>query len=291
MDATSGTPKGKSIAHKHLEAGEVAFLLFDVEAGGDLCWIIQLSCQIFRIALPATTTSTPKMITTDEDPFNEDEKPQEGAIWSQYVINVNGITHSDPQIQGANTIEDLWGSFCMFVDQWVCDNEVAILVIYNGETCILKWLWKLTISPNLSKSMTPKCKFFIDLLKITKHYKSCFFNLSKTKLESSNLQSIYKYVMGQDLVGAHSSIADCMMQTTIVGSDLFFSFINKTNPFIQSMKNLQAWTKWDAKKTWTSKTRTLPMGWAWWQWWLFNLRFQLECFILVPWRRTQVWTI
>mmetsp|Transcript_2671 Transcript_2671/g.5720 ORF Transcript_2671/g.5720 Transcript_2671/m.5720 type:complete len:177 (+) Transcript_2671:166-696(+) len=74
-DASSGTPKGKSIAHKHLEVGKVVFLSFDVETGRDLCGIIQLLCQIFRIALTATTTSTPKMITTDEDLFNKYVKP------------------------------------------------------------------------------------------------------------------------------------------------------------------------------------------------------------------------
>mmetsp|Transcript_2671 Transcript_2671/g.5719 ORF Transcript_2671/g.5719 Transcript_2671/m.5719 type:complete len:210 (+) Transcript_2671:719-1348(+) len=114
------------------------------------------------------------------------------------------------------------------VDQRVHDNEVAILVAYNGETCNLKWLWKLTNTPNSSIAMPPKCKFFINPFKIIKHYKSCFLHPSKMKLELSNLQSIYKYVTEQDLVGAHDSIGDYKAQTTIVVTDLFFSFIDKT---------------------------------------------------------------
>ncbi len=125
---SSGTPQGKSIAHKHLEAGEVAFLSFDVETGGELCGIVQISCQIFCFALPASSTSSSQTITTNEDLFNKYVRPQEGAIWSQYAINVHGITPSDPRIQGADTIEDVWRYFCEFVDQRVRDNEVAIFV-------------------------------------------------------------------------------------------------------------------------------------------------------------------
>ncbi len=191
-------------------------------------WNHPIIVSNFCIVLPETTTSTTKTITTDEDFFNKYVKPQEGAIWSQNAINVHGITPSDPWIQGANTIEDVWGSFCKFMDQRVCDNEVAILVAYNGESCNLKWLWKLTNTPNSSMAMPLKCKFFIDPLKIIKCYKSCFLHLLRAKLELSNLQSIYKYVTGQDLVGFHDDIVNCKAQTTMVGSDLFFSFINKT---------------------------------------------------------------
>ncbi len=73
-------------------------------------------------------------------------------------------------------------------------------------------------------SMPSKCKFFLDPLKVLKHYKSCSLHPSKT----SNLQSVYKYVTGTDLIEAHNSIIDCKAQTAIVGSGMFYSFVDKT---------------------------------------------------------------
>mmetsp|Transcript_21081 Transcript_21081/g.44710 ORF Transcript_21081/g.44710 Transcript_21081/m.44710 type:complete len:142 (+) Transcript_21081:190-615(+) len=37
---SSRPPKGKSITHFHLQAGECAFVSFDAETGGDLCGIV-----------------------------------------------------------------------------------------------------------------------------------------------------------------------------------------------------------------------------------------------------------
>ncbi len=103
-DSSSSAPKEKSIAHNHLKTREAMFLSFDVETGKNLCGIIPFSYQNFNITPPATTSDTPKIMTTDEDLFNKYVTLLEDGIWSQHAINVDGISSSDPQIQVADTI-------------------------------------------------------------------------------------------------------------------------------------------------------------------------------------------
>ncbi len=248
------TLTGKSIAHKHFNAGEAVFLSFDVETGGDHCGIVQLLCQIFRIIPGTSSSDPPKIVTTKDDIYNKYVKPPEGAIWSQHAINIHGITPSDNRVQSAETIETAWIDFCTFVDSHIGSNEVGILLAYNSKTCDLKWLWKLINIPNSSMFMPSKCKFFLNPLKVLKHYKSCPLHPTKTKLESSNLQSVYKYVTRTDLIGAHDSIIDCKAQTAIVGSRMFYSFVDKTKSifFINDMFLKREQSK--MKKT----TRTCP---------------------------------
>ncbi len=151
---------------------------------------MQLSCQIFH-NIPCTSSSDPpKIVTTKDNIYNKYIKPPQGAIWSQHKINIHGISPSDNSIQSAKAIETVRKDFCTFVDARICSNESGILLAYNGEMCDLKWLWKLINIPNSSMSMPSKCKFFLNLLKVLKHSKSCPLHQSKTKLDSSNLQSV-----------------------------------------------------------------------------------------------------
>ncbi len=114
------------------------------------------------------------------------------------------------------------------MDACIHSNEVGILLAYNGETCDLKWFWKLINIPNSPMSMPSKCKFFLNPLKVLNHYKSCPLHPSKTKLESSNLKLVYKYITGTDLIGAHNIIIDCKAQTAIIENGMIYSFVDKT---------------------------------------------------------------
>jgi hypothetical protein len=40
--------------------------------------------------------------------------------------------------------------------------EMVVLVAWNGETCNLKWLWRLTQAPNSRYSLPDNIKYFID---------------------------------------------------------------------------------------------------------------------------------
>ncbi len=224
-DDSRKPPTGKSIAHYHIQAGNTVFFSFDVETGGDLCGIIQMLGQIFWTK---NQGSNPETKSSADDIFNEYVKPPHGAFWSQNAINIHGITPDSPKIQNASSIEEVWGEFCSFINRRIKSNEIGILVAYNGETCDLKWLWKLTQAPTSTMIIPPKLKCFIDPLRVIKHYKSCPLHPEKTKLESSSLESIYKFVSGKDFEGAHDSLNDVKAQTVVVGSKLFVDFVDKT---------------------------------------------------------------
>ncbi len=115
-------------------------------------------------------------------------------------------------------IEDVWSNFCSFIDDCVRPDEVAILLAYNNGSCDLKWLWKLTQAPNLTMNIPLQLQFFLDLLQVIQNYKSCPLHPEKTKLESCNLKSIYRFVSGKALRRAHDSLNNVKAQTHIDGS-------------------------------------------------------------------------
>ena len=76
--------------------------------------------------------------------------------------------------------------------------------------------------------MPPGMKYFLDPLKVIRHYKLCALCPVKSKLESLELGSVYKFITGTNLNGAHDSLVDVKAQTEIVTHPSFSSFINKS---------------------------------------------------------------
>ena len=54
------------------------------------------------------------------------------------------------------------------------------MLAYNGETCDLKWIWRLTQAPGLPYGMPQKLKYFLNPLRVIKNYKGCKLNLVKS---------------------------------------------------------------------------------------------------------------
>lgn len=101
---------------------------------------------------------------------------------------------------------------------------------YNGETCDLKWIWRYLQAPRTELAMPTCFKFFLDPLKVIKHYKSCDLNPSKSKLESLESGCVWKFISGENLNGAHDSLVDAKAQTDVVVSKEFSSFIDRQQP-------------------------------------------------------------
>ncbi len=59
-----------------------------------------------------------------------------------------------------------------------------------------------------------------------KAYSRCKLHKKHTKLESYSLGSVYKYVTGDQLIGAHDSINDVRGQTAVVQVDLGIALMN-----------------------------------------------------------------
>ena len=223
-------PKGKSIAHHYLEHEKALFCSFDIETGGEFCGILQMSAQIFRVK----NCNNKPNISIVEETFNHYVKPHDGAIWDPNATKIHGLTASSPKIMEADEINLVWHNFVEYICRHVEPNEKCILVAYNGETCDLKWLWKLTQAPNSPLSVPPQMEFFMDPLHVIKSYKSCPFHPTKSKLDSLELGCVWKFVTGENLNNAHDSLIDAKAQTDIVTSNHFIPFIDKT----KSIRNI-----------------------------------------------------
>ena len=146
-------PKGRSIAHPLFRDNKVAFLSFDIETGGEHCGILQLSAEIVRFELAPTTTSKGVVSTTNDTAvnvrrgpttFNSYVNPGEGAIYAEHASSVHGLNASHPSIREADEIFAVWHRFCEWIRTNVPLDESIVLVAYNGATCDLKWLWRMT---------------------------------------------------------------------------------------------------------------------------------------------------
>ena len=87
--------------------------------------------------------------------FNEFVKPHEGAIWDNTATRIHGLTANDPRILEADDMGTVWNRFLQWFDHHLERDEVAVLVAYNGETCDLKWLRKLTQAPRFPSCLPP----------------------------------------------------------------------------------------------------------------------------------------
>ena len=116
-------------------------------------------------------------------------------------------------------------------------DQCGILVAWNGQSCDMEWIYRLTQSPNSSLNMPPKIKYFIDPMKVIKHYKSCKLNSKHSKLETLSLSSVWKFINGRILYGAHNSLVDAKTQTDVVIHPYFIGYLNKTNS-IQSVNDI-----------------------------------------------------
>jgi hypothetical protein len=107
---------------------------------------------------------------------------------------------------------------------------MVVLIAWNGETCDMKWLWRLTQAPNLRYSLPDIIKYFIDPYRVIEKYKTCPFNKAKSKIEAYELGVVQKYANnGSNLNGAHDSLVDVQAQTDILTHSSFVPFIDRAS--------------------------------------------------------------
>ncbi len=103
----------------------------------------------------------------------------------------------------------------------------VVLVTWNGETCDLNWLWRLTQAPSSRYSLPENIKYFLDPYHMIEKYKTCVFNKTKSKIEAYKLGVVWKYANhGSNLNGAHDSLVDMQAQVDILTHSSFVPFID-----------------------------------------------------------------
>ncbi len=147
--------------------------------------------------------------------------------WDQRSISIHGILPVDERIKNAGNMRTVWPEFQRWFLSNVSPDKMVVLVAWNGETCDLQWLWRLTQAPNLMYSLPPNIKYFIDPYCVIEKYKSCAFNKTKSKIEAYELGVFWKYANnGTNLNGAHDSHVDVRAQTDILIHCSFVPFID-----------------------------------------------------------------
>ena len=240
-DSSNGELPDVPPAINYIASNRAVFISMDLEHGGQDCGITQLSAQLFRFV--NNTTDRRKRLVTSikekksyfehheiiEEIFNKYVKPPSTAKWDQHCINTTTLNKHHPKIQSADNIEIVWQQFIEFLHRHITSTDKGILVTWNGTSCDLDWLYRITQTPESSLSFPSRVVYSIDPYQCIRSYKSCKFNPTKSKLESLSLSSVYKYAFGYELSNAHDSIFDVKAQTKIV--------LHKNFQHIYAMKN------------------------------------------------------
>ena len=115
-----------------------------------------MSADISRLELVPKTTAKKIVATGDTaannirqeaNTFNEYVNPREGVIYGEHSTAIHNLTATHPSIRDAEEIFPVWQKFCQWLQSNVSTDEAIVLVAYTGETCDLKWLWRMTQAP------------------------------------------------------------------------------------------------------------------------------------------------
>ena len=147
------------------------------------------------------------------------------------------------------SIKDVWKSFLkkvrmVFEHNAPNGDHKGVLVAWHGKTCDMDYIYKLT-SRNPDCPFPEQIQYFLDLYLIIKNQPSCALNKSKSDLCNYSLGTAYKYVTGNDLVGAHNSLVDSRAQGKILFDHRFWKYRDKVNS-IQTVDEVFA----PKKKVW-----------------------------------------
>ena len=250
-DASQRPPRGRSILHGHLNDGRVKFLSLDLETGGEECGMIQLSAEFVRPKLNrgGKTAAKDSLASLDrgEDVFHAQNNPQ-GTVFNEYVnpgedaewndeAGVHGLSSTHPSIRSARKINEVWKSFCLFVDNNLLENEEGCVVAWNGAGSDMKWIWRLTQATGATESMPPKLKYFLDPFRVIKAYPSCRINPEHSGLKSLSLGAVWKHLNNDEtLEGAHNSLVDAKAQSDILFHPLLITFLDRSKSVVEISK-------------------------------------------------------
>ena len=182
-------------------------------------------------------TSNDMINGAEQDPnvFNKYVNPMRPeSMWDANATKTHGLLPSDPRISNADTIDIVWRQFEEWIDQHIPYGKYGIVVAWNGATCDLKWIWKLTQAPGSRYNMPVKLKYFMDPYRVIEAYSSCPINKKRSKLDSYELGCVWKYLDSKhnNLNGAHDSLVDAKAQTDIIVHQQFVPFINRSKSIL-----------------------------------------------------------
>ena len=250
---TAKVNKQYSIAHEHLQAGQCVFFSIDLEHGGDRAGILQLSVETFNEKGERLT-----------DTFDEYVKPPAGAPIPATQTALTGLSLTDPRIQNADTIQQVWPRFVSYIESKLDGgSKKGVMVAWGGKSCDCEWLFRITeVWHPETLHMPAGLDYFMDPSGVMKNYTSCRLHNSHTSLEGYGLEMTWCYIKGEtELPHAHSSLVDCKAQTDVVLDARFLPFIDRYTSIIPMD---EVWVAKRAKAIRQQKelSRQVPPGWT-----------------------------
>jgi hypothetical protein len=128
-----------------------------IRGSTEIAGIVQISAEIVRFKFQDQFGKEEGWFYSDhagnilreEDTFNryinQEVRPE---YWGQHSISVHGILPDDKRIINAGNMRTVWPEFQRWFFSIMSPAEMVVLGAWNGETCNLKWLWRLTQAPN-----------------------------------------------------------------------------------------------------------------------------------------------
>ena len=97
-------------------------------------------------------------------------------------------------ITGAADIGTVMNEFKSYIDRMVKPGGNGVLVAFNGASCDLRWLWRLTQAPNSHHRLSERLRYFFDPFKVIPRFEGCKLNKNHSKLESYELGVVWKFI-------------------------------------------------------------------------------------------------
>jgi hypothetical protein len=228
-----------SIAHKYFEEDRIVFISLDLETGGDRCGILQLSAEICS---PDGTRLGGELLPGEVLPdgkrdgiFDSYIKPPASAIWNNFATEIHGLHKDHPVILEAEPIGIVWPKFVSHVEKVLKEckkGTKGVIVAWNGKSCDMEWLYRITQGVDSVLRMPKRCDFFLDPFNLIRYYTGCKLNQRHSKVTNLSLSCVYKYATGENLDNAHNSLYDAMAQTTILLDERVKGYWDKSKAIV-----------------------------------------------------------
>jgi len=167
-------------------------------------------------------------VRRNADAFKSYVNLGEGAIFSKHATAIYGLHSSHPSIVYTDEIHTVWDQFCRWLRANVAPDELMVLVAWNGATCDLKWLWKMSQTPRSQLNLLGAIKYFINPLRVIQNYKGCKLHPTKSKLDSLELVCVWKDInAGRNLNGAYDSLIDVKTHSNVLVHPSFVPYTDQ----------------------------------------------------------------
>ena len=112
--------KGRNEEADHLFAdGEICFLSFDIEHGGEYCGILQLSAEFVRLGIEEAANGSysndkASYVHRHTECFDMYVNQGDSAFWDEHASAVHGLKPTDDCIRNAEEIRVVWSKFVLW---------------------------------------------------------------------------------------------------------------------------------------------------------------------------------